>query len=188
MRTTIRAAVVGIAVLASLALAGCSSGSETSGSAATSGSDGSRVKLYSSLPELSADSAVIASGTVTNQRTAADIDSVTEFTISTMSVSAVVKGSGLASGSTLEVRQIGSAKHPGPAPLMTVGSTYLLYLTPSGLSGPLASQYYVTGGTAGLYIAGSSGVAARSSGSFSHINSDEGDRLPADVTLAGAAG
>lgn len=71
---------------------------------------------------------------------------------------------------------------------MTVGSTYLLYLTPSGLSGALAGQYYVTGGTAGLYTAGSSGGAARSTSSFSHIKSDEGDRLPADVTLADAAG
>lgn len=182
MRINVRVAAVGIVVLGSLALAGCSSGSETSGS------DGSRVKLYSSVAELAADSVVVVSGTVTAQRTAADIDPVTPFTISTISVTSVVKGAGLATGAVIEVRQMGSAKQVGPAPLMTVGSGYLVYLTASGLAGSLASQYYVTGGTAGLYAASPSGASARSSNSFSRVDSGEGDQLPSSVTLAGAAG
>ena len=175
-----RAAAVGIAAIAAVVLfAGCSS------SPTTSGSDGSRVKSYSSLAALAGDSTVIVSGTVTAQRTAADIDPVTPFTISTVTVQAAPKGAGLVAGSTVEVRQFGSTKQIGPAPLLTMGSHYLLYLTASGLSGPLASQYYVTGGDAGLYAAPPS---AKGNSSFNQMRSDKNDKLPAAVTLTGAIG
>ncbi len=119
MRTLHRAATVGIAaVLAAGLLAGCSSNAETSAPSnkgGTSQAEGSRVKFYSSLSAMADDSTVIVSGTVTAQRTVTDIDPITKFTISTVTVSAAPKGAALSVGSTVEVRQFGSLKETGPA-------------------------------------------------------------------------
>lgn len=53
----------------------------------------------------------------------------------------------------VEVRQLGtSSMSEVPAAILKQGSTYLLFLTPSMLSGDLAHQYHVTGGDAGIYI------------------------------------
>lgn len=183
MRNIHRASAIGIAaVTAVILLAGCSTSAQPSGSA------GSRVKFYSSVSELAGDSAVIVAGAVTAQRTATDIDPVTTFTISTVTVRSLKKGTALHPGSTLEVRQFGSATNHGPALLLAIGSEYLLYLTASGLSGPLASQYYVTGGNAGLYKAALPSTSDKDGASFTQMQIDKGDSLPTAVTLAGAAG
>ncbi len=193
MRTLHRAATVGIAaVLAAGLLAGCSSNAETSAPSnkgGTSQAEGSRVKFYSSLSAMADDSTVIVSGTVTAQRTVTDIDPITKFTISTVTVSAAPKGAALSVGSTVEVRQFGSLKETGPAPLLVKGEGYLLYLTASGLDGELASQYYVTGGNAGLYAAPEGSSAAKGSGiAFTRMQLEKGDVLPTAVDVAGATG
>ncbi len=175
------ASIAAAAVIAAAGLAGCTS-------ATASHSDASRVRFYSSVQELAADSTAIVSGTVTAQNTATDIDPTTVFTISTVTVKDAPKGSGLTPGSTVEVRQFGDSNQVGPAPLLTQGTDYLLYLTASGLSGPLASQYYVTGGTAGVYEASTSPQAHSSETTFSQVQPDAGDTLPATVNISQAQG
>lgn len=161
---------------ATLALVACSAGVETSGS------HGSRVEFYNSVEALTADSSVVVVGTVVEQRSVTDIDPETPFTISTIEVVSSEKGDGAAS--PLEVRQLGSSEESGPAPLLESGETYLLFLTPSGLDGDLASQFYVTGGNAGIYVAPQS--AARSTEgatatTFEQVEAEEGDELPAQL-------
>ncbi len=174
MRISHRTTVAALA--ASLLLTGCASVARPS-------SEGSRSRLYSSVADLAADSEAVITGTVTRQHSATDIDPVTDFTISTVGVTAVVRGD-IPVGSTVEVRQFGTPKGVGPAPLLVPGSDYLLYLTPSGLDGDLSAQYYVTGGSAGLYASSSAGGR----GIFTQMQPDEGDRLPAALTLNEANG
>lgn len=76
---------------------------------------------------------------------------------------------------------------------MKTGSNYLLFLVHSGLSGDLASQYYVTGADAGIYLAAATakakvqtGTATEqdiSGGTFNRVNNDSGDNLPATLTV-----
>lgn len=173
-----------IALATSYALTACSSGPESSGS------DGSRVKFYSSVSDLAADSTIVITGTVEEQHTATDLDPVASFTMSTVTVVAAPKGASLAPEAAIEVRQLGSVKQVGPAPvpLLTVGTAYLLYLTASGLSGALASQYYVTGSDAGLCEAPSPAIAANGRTSFTQMKPDRGDRFPPAITLNNALG
>lgn len=109
------------------------------------------------------------------------------FTLSTLSVETVVTGD-IAPDSQVVVRQIGSKDQPPPAPLMEVDNTYLLYLTPSGLQGDLASQYYVTGGNAGLYVAEQTNShSAASVPTFVQVDAAEGEGLPSTITIDEAA-
>jgi hypothetical protein len=161
-------------------LAGCSSAST---------SEGSRVQLYDSVSALADDSSIIVAGTVSSQKTVADIPNGGNFTLSTFTVTKSAKtDSGHPDGSTITVRQIGSPKASGPAPFLEQGKSYLLYLHPSELDGDLASHFYVTGGSAGIYET-QQNAAARSAGGvtedteFTKAPSDEGDSLPAELTL-----
>lgn len=151
------------------------------------GSHMTRVRLYASVGELASDSTAVVVGTVTDQHSAADIDGVTDFTLSTVQVSRVVAGD-VTQGGDVVVRQFGSAAQAAPTPLLEPGATYLLYLTASGLQGDLASQFYVTGGNAGLYRAsGGSGKRALA-GNFKQVDAQEGEQLPAELSVADAAG
>lgn len=168
-----------LAALTALSLAGCSS----------SHSDGSRAEIYDSVTTLAGDSSLVFAGTVQDQETASDIPGGGDFTLSTVVVSATAKtDADHPAGSTVVVRQHGTESSPGPGELLTKGKTYLLYLTPSGLEGDLASQFYVTGGTAGMYVTEQSS-AARTTGEvtdgteFTKAPSDEGDDLPTQLTL-----
>lgn len=83
-----------------------------------------------------------------------DVENEGDFTLPTLTVVEAPKSDAShATGTSVVVRQIRSSATPGPADLLTPGKTYLLYLTPSGLSEDLASHFYVTGGAAGLYEA-----------------------------------
>lgn len=150
----------------------------------SSAAHGSRVKWYASTAALAKDSVAIVAGTVSAQRVASDVDPTTPFTISTVEVDGGSKG--LKPGSVVEVRQLGSAATAGPAPLLEVGHRYLLFLTPSGLDGSLSSQYYVTGGDAGIYT-GSAGTG-RGMGTFAKVQQEDEDTLPSTLTLSSAAG
>ncbi len=178
-RTSIALAAV-TAALAAAALTGCS----------TSHAEGSRAVLYDSVPSLAGDSSIVLTGTVQDQKTASDIPNSGHFTISTVVVAATAKtDSAHPAGSTVVVRQHGTTDNPGPGALLEQGKTYLLYLTPSGLDGDLGSQFYITGGTAGVYET-EQNVAARSAvpkdTEFTKAPSDEGDKLPAELTLEDA--
>lgn len=152
----------------------------------------SRATLYGSIADLAAASDVVVVGTVASQKVVADIDGTTQFTVSTIDVSSVLKGD-VESASQIVVRQTGSADQPSGETFMTPGSTYLLYLVASGLDGDLANQYYVTGATAGIYEAQQTAAATSATGSdassaqtFSRVNVDSSDTLPATVTLEDA--
>ncbi|MFR0555809.1 hypothetical protein [Pseudoscardovia radai] len=152
----------------------------------------SRAMLYGSIADLAAASDVVVVGSVASQKVVADIDGTTQFTVSTIDVSSVLKGD-VQSASQIVVRQTGSANQPSGETFMTPDSTYLLYLVASGLDGDLASQYYVTGATAGIYEAEQTAAAKSATGSdassvqtFSRVNVDSGDTLPATVTLEDA--
>jgi hypothetical protein len=180
MRSGLTAVLV--AVGSTALLAACSS--------TYSDSHGSRVERYTSVEQLAEDSALIAVGTVVEQTTATDIDATTPFTLSSFEITEVSKGdAAVGEGDNIIVRQIGSEAEAGPADLFERGATYLLYLTPSGLEGKLASQFYVTGGTAGIYQAESASRGSDSTDAlFTHAPSDEGDVLPDSLSVDGATG
>ena len=137
--------VVGTLAIATIAVSlfGCSSPTVTH-------SDGSRVKLYSSLAELAKDSSAVVAVTVASQIERPGSDSQPPMTTSTVSIDMVrapaTLGAALTklvppqltSGGNIRVLQIGTKDSPGPAPLVAVGGNYLLYLTPTMLAGAAA--------------------------------------------------
>lgn len=189
-----RRGFMALAVVAlTTSVAACGTPSDPPASASQIGSHASRVELYPSIKSMVKDSAVVVVGTVTDRRVSADITPDLDFTISSLTVDSVEKSNGtIDSGHSIEVRQVGSEDQLGPAPLMTVGSTYLLYLTPSGLEGELATQFYVTGGNAGLYAAaaGSREGQARSANAmaFEQVQREPSETLPSELTLDEATG
>ncbi|PPH05955.1 hypothetical protein C5C71_16375 [Rathayibacter sp. AY1C1] len=175
-----------VALTIATALSACTSTTSTTGD--QSGAHGSRVELYASEASLSEASSTVVVATVTGQKAAADITPETEFTVSTLDVITAAKTDrDLPPGSTVQVRQLGSEAQEGPAPLLIPGETYLLYLTPSGLEGDLSTQFYVTGGTAGLYRATSDTAGRAAEGAaptgFAQVAPTEGEELPTDITL-----
>jgi len=174
-RTTIVTGAV-VAALATAALGGC----------ASSTAEGSRARLYGSVAELAADSGAVVTGTVDGQRTVRDLPAG-DTTVSEVTVRATAKADReLPAGATVSVRQMGSAAAPGPAALLQPGRTYLLFLTPTGLDGERAEQFFVTGGTAGIWETDGGGADERST--FTRLPSDDGDVLPERLTLGAALG
>ncbi|XYX65549.1 hypothetical protein ACAD35_02371 [Clavibacter nebraskensis] len=159
---------------------------------------GSRHTLYGSLAALAEDSVEIVSGTVIAQRDVTDLGPSTPFTVSTVRVTTVAKDDGgdLAAGSTVDVRQIGTAAQSGPAPMLQAGSAYLLYLRPTRLPGDAATQSYVTGGGAGIFAAaddrapttGADPDAEADAPAFTRVDHEEGDDLPERVSPDQARG
>ena len=183
-----------VAVLSiALGVGACGSGTtaQTSGNATTSKGEISRVKMYDSVKAITDDSDLVIVGTVADQRVVQDIDDETDFTLSTVKVITTKKGD--AGDETVIVRQTGSTKNQTAGAMMKTGSTYLLFLVHSGLSGDLASQYYVTGADAGIYLAPATAKAKAQTGTateqdisgetFNRVNSDSGDNLPATLTV-----
>ncbi|WP_029067816.1 hypothetical protein [Jonesia quinghaiensis] len=176
-----------------LALTGCASTLTLTESGSMTTTDYSRVALYDSLDAMSADSDLVVVGIVGTQTTVYDIDDITPFTLSTVTIQDAVLGE--APADAITVRQFGDVSIADTEEILTPGTTYLLYLTESGLSGELAAHYYVTGVTAGIYQAK---TAQRSpsrispqtlsqntlnSLTFEHISTEDGDELPSNVTL-----
>lgn len=186
-----------LAMVAALSIAlgvgACGSGTtaQTSGNATTSKDENSRVKMYDSVKAITDDSDLVVVGTVADQKVVQDIDDETDFTLSTVKVITTKKGD--AGDETVVVRQTGSTKNQTAGAMMKTGSTYLLFLVHSGLAGDLASQYYVTGADAGIYLASATAKAKTQTGTateqdiseetFNRVNSDSGDNLPATLTV-----
>jgi len=61
-------------------------------------------------------------------------------------------------------------------PRLVRGGQYALFLTPTMLSGEAASQYYVTGAEAGIYV--------RDGDVFRRVATDSGDTLPDTLDIA----
>lgn len=164
------------------------------------GMSGSRHELYFSIEELSAAStggAVV--GVVRDQESVTEIieeDLTDVVTISTIEVLESVELSGssaepartIQAGELIQVRQLGDARFDSlPAPLLVVDQTYLLFLTQSELPGDASSQFYVTGGTAGIYRATDSGAADAKT--YEQVVSEEdSDVLPALISLEDLGG
>jgi hypothetical protein len=170
MRHARNAAAAMVVVALMLGAAGCSSSAPSDESSA-----GSRATLYDSVDELAADSTAIINGVVTDQFTEGDA------TVSVIPVDNVPFSPQLAAnagtppsdvqvGDTVQVRQ-----DPSSRPLLEIGKEYFLWLTPTMLPGAAASQFFVTGSNAGIYI--SDGDAAR------RAAPDSGDDLPATITI-----
>ncbi|MCI1964497.1 MAG: hypothetical protein LKJ18_10215 [Ancrocorticia sp.] len=167
-----------------ISLVGCSSevADDTSASS-TEDSNASVAEVYTSLSAISNGSDVVVVGTVTGQNVVRDITETDDFTISEFKVTDVIKGD-VAEGDTLEVRQIGSSGEGMDSEseaLLSSDQTYLLYLVHSGLDGDLASQYYVTGANAGIYMADTAESTA-----FVHVADDSESDIPDEVSLTKA--
>lgn len=150
-------------------------------------SQGSRVTLYDSLEQLIADSAIIVSGTVSEQAGDSAGTQGSSVTISTVTVDTSFSPANVASslpdgearpsppapGSTVAVRQFGT---PGTVstggPLLEPGVRYLLFLTPTALPGPAAADYFIVGSEAGIY---------RAEGERFTRVAQGGDRLPGTI-------
>lgn len=139
-------------------------------------SEGSRARLYASLDELALDSDAIVTGTVVSQEVVRDILPTHDFTLSQVEISSITKGTQIVNHEVITVRQHGSASQTPPAPLMEVGSDYLLFLVQSGLSGDLAAHFYVTGANAGLYRNNTDGTG------FVQMAASEGENLPMTIS------
>lgn len=144
-------------------LTGCSGAGQTgSTSSGGSGAHGSRVRFYDSLKAITKDSTLVVVGTAGPQTVADDLNTGVDFTRTEFGVSKVLKHKGeLPQNNSIIVRQDGSnipaqenaASQSPSTPLLESGKTYMLFLTvATGLPGELASQYYVTGANAGLYM------------------------------------
>lgn len=176
MRMMKRIAAVAVALVAtSLAVTGCSSGTSI---------EASRATLYSDVASIAADSSAAVEVEVQSQEV---VQEDIPYTLSTVTVvtpfqpkglaSALSSKSDLASADMLVIRQLGSTEEQSvPAPILEVGQRYLLFLTPSMMKGEAAAQFYVTGGSAGIYRS--------ENGSFTHVKSEDADTLPATLTTA----
>lgn len=163
----------------------------------TSGMHGSRTELYKSVEGIAADSSIAAVVEVRSQevlKPASERDFA--FTLSSVTVVSTLTPKGLANelastvqtdplsdGSEIVVRQMGTADIETPAPILKTGEQYLLFLVPSMLEGEAASQFWVTGGSAGVYEVAGDDFARGSDVSFTHGPFEEGDTLPPTLTV-----
>lgn len=161
-RFNVAAPAVALAVVAG-GLAGCAGAGQIghdSGSASNqqesegqTGSSGSRARGYDSLKAITKDSAVVVVGSAGAQTVAEDVEPGWPYTRTTFAVTRVLKHKGKPpTSSSVIVRQNGSADQSSLTELLEPGKTYMLFLTKSELPGELASDYYVTGSNAGLYV------------------------------------
>jgi hypothetical protein len=140
----------------------------------TSASSGSRHMLYDSIDALAADSSAIVVGAVGLQRTDGDatISSILVETAPTNpQLGAAVEGgaSTIEPGDVIDVRQTTD-------PRLVRGAQYALFLTPTMLPGDAATQYFVTGAVAGIYV--------RDGDEFRRVVPDSGDTLPETMQIA----
>lgn len=180
--TQTRAAAMGL--LLTLLLAGC---------VTQHSSHGSRVMLYDSVDALVADSTVVVVGTVRASEPTNDLRDVGPFTVSTLDVEDVVPVTGLredardqaalVAGEPIRVRQLGDSKQPGPVEFLRTGETYLLFLRPTSLDGDAASDYYVTGGTAGIFLE-RGGSNPPTFIHYDELFGPSGDNLPGEISLS----
>ncbi|CAH0222851.1 hypothetical protein SRABI76_02554 [Microbacterium oxydans] len=156
----------------------------------------SRHTLYSDVAGLAADSEAVVDVVVDSQEI---VQEAMPYTLSTVTVIAPLQPTGLAANADaaatvtpeqqIVIRQLGSsAEETVPAPLLEVGGRYLLFVTSTQLPGDAASQFYVTGGSAGLYRTESASEARGSDVSYARVDVESGDSLPLTLRTAELAG
>ena len=145
------------------------------------GQSGSRHTLYDDLDSLARDSSAIVVGSVRDQReeTSAGFSSTISTVEVTNSPANPSLGSNLDSGAVpIAVGEVIQVRQDGPEPsVLHPGQEYLLYLTPSMLSGEESTHYFITGAVAGAYV--------RNGDQFTRVAIDSGDQLPDTITIAG---
>jgi len=121
--------------------------------------DGSLADGFASWGKLKGASTLIVVGTAGAQQTT--VNSYGEpWTATTVQVDRALKGAGTGPQTVL-IRQIGGAASNGVwnmegFPLLTPGSRYLLFLTPS----PVSGQFYPVGGPQGAFPVSATGAAS----------------------------
>ncbi|AZS45274.1 hypothetical protein E1I21_10230 [Microbacterium oleivorans] len=160
-----------ITTLAVAGVAGCSS--------ITTGSSGSRAELFDSVQSLTAASSAVAIVDVVDQYS---VDESTPITVSTVRPVEVLTPERLGEASKtaidalpkeVVVRQVPVSLEKSP--VMRVGARYLVFLTLSGKDDAAQNDFYVTGGSAGVYEARDDG--------FVHGPFEEGDTLPETLSM-----
>lgn len=167
------AALVAVSVAVGGALAGCGGASQTSGSS------GSRHRVYESLDAMVDDSDLVLVGTAGDQRVVSDGEgSAMTSTLTDLAVDDVLRADDATSaGSTTTVRQVTTAKgwtSSEPDSPLRPGERYLLFLNHSGLPGRAATDLFPVGVVAGIYRA--------EGDAFTRIAPDSGDDLPLTLT------
>ena len=160
----------------------------TAACTSSGGMEGSRHALYDTVDVMAADSALVVVVDVTDSSRSGDLPRQPE-TVATATVLESYHPEGLAAndgrspdeatgpGSVITVRQLGTAgMQATPAPILLSGSQYLLFLVPSGLPEAPPSEFYVTGGEAGIF-APADGTAGRGATTF-HQVVDSDDPFP----------
>ncbi|MGH3689582.1 MAG: hypothetical protein ACRDT7_05450 [Microbacterium sp.] len=191
-RTTALVALVSL----SLTMVACSTTTTTTTTTTATSIDGSRHTLYSEVSALSADSEAIVDVVVESQDV---VQEEIPYTLSTVTVIAPLHPKGLAINKDVSaevspeeqivIRQMGSVdEEKVPAPLLEVGNRYLLFITSTKLEGDAASQFYITGVSAGIYQTESSTDARGGDVTYAHVDQDSGDNLPPTLTAADLAG
>lgn len=144
--------------------------------ACTGGSSGSRHTLYDGIDELAADSSAIVVGSVSAQRTEGD-QTVSSIVVEGSSTNPHLAENLDGGPSTIEPDDVIDVRQMSSDPLLTPGAEYALFLTPTMLPGDAASQYFVTGAVAGIYV--------RDGDTFHRVAVDSGDTLPETIEVAG---
>lgn len=159
-----------------------------SGGEGSSTSMGSRVKLYRSLDELVRDSSAVLTGTVVAEQPLTDDSGYSRWVLR-VGKAYSPKGLGDGVGGAAPMPEAGtdvSVRHFAGGGVVTsvgqplaVGQRYLLFLSPTGIPGASANQFFITGAGAGTYLAeGDEYRRARA----------DGDTLPATLTAGDLSG
>lgn len=175
MRSSSKIAALLTAAVLAAGLGGCA--------VTTTSLSGSRHTLYESVEELAGDSSNVVRVKVLEQSEVDDGD--LPYTVSRASVQGayapknlgrnVTDAAAVKAGDEIYIRQFGTSKwEEVPAQILDDDAEYLLFVTPTMLKGA-ESEYYITGGSAGIY-------KVTEDGRFDHGPFEEGDTLPEVLT------
>lgn len=153
--------------------------------------EGSRSTIYKSVDELGDDSSAAITGEVVDQKFETDsygnAVTLSRFLVDKVADLPKEDGAGartLAPAKIVTIRQLGDESFAETlSPLLEVGETYMLFLTPSGLPGSDARQYFITGNTAGYYKLTDNAALRASEPGYEKVG-DEGDTLPVVLTFS----
>ena len=179
---------VGLLCFAALGMAACGQPSSRPPTAAP----GSRqnivgpdvAKSYTSLAQLRQDATWVALVRATGKSVTTTVGGV-PYTISTVAVLKTVSGPPLPA--TIGLRQLGKVGNSQGLPVVSAIGTYIGYIQQfKDLSGVVAGQYVVIGGTQGLFYDASGAPTNPKLAAFARVNQDA-IGLPAAISLAQAA-
>ena len=150
-----------------------------------------RANLYASLDSLISDSPQILIGKVTATNVVHDEQLKMDVTLATVEVYKVSKPSAETATSVV-VRQTGTANTMANLKFMQVGRVYAIFAIISDQTANPNREYDIRGVDAGIYEADASvattAQALASDATYSRLDSNSGDTLPASIHLSEIAG